>query len=744
MSKLLSLRKLKTALRNNMPMREFFMSATFRHHVEGIIKMVAERYNNAVIYFSPEWGGDVVAYTDNHRVVINLDNDLVNGLDDLDRRYLAVLGLLGHELGHVLWTDFGQIAAWHNSVLEGKFYGNYDPCFQGTVDEILAYKEDQVVVSFLVQVYHNAANILEDAYVNYRVSDTYTGTFNHALKMLHGIQFKDELESSGQDLPDLLNIILSVFVGHKMPEIAKKYKNEVAEIRGLVGDIEHKTEVEDRVAAYNNFFLYLWPWMKPVIDNIQKQEQQQEQQQQQGNGEGQEGEGQISSGQSSGNSSCRQSKRRQKSKSGGSSSGQQVAQNALDKMQKSSQEGQGKGIENEQKEKTGEEGKGQTGKTEKQNDASQDGENQNDGHQNGEEKRDDERKAENEQKEEGKNAENEDEKSEDSAKSESFSEVPASVKFDGHSGAADEFQNALEALLSDFAKEMSRKNTELAESLISEESAKEITDDKGSCHYNYRCSVNRKTGERKQMEYNIAAKNLIPISKRLQKSVGALMEDKLEGGCMKNLLRGNKINPAASASNDGRIFKRNCLPEQQDLAVSLLIDESGSMCGNRIEKALETAIIIEDFCAGLGVPVAITGHRDSYGCQIDEFIRFEDTGKNRKYNLAQLSAGGCNRDGLALRYCIKKLLERDEENKLMIIISDGRPNSDGYSGSVAAADLYGAKKELEKKGGKLIAAAIGEDKDAIHQIYRDSFLDITDLSTLPMKMVKLISHYLKD
>ena len=157
------------------------------------------------------------------------------------------------------------------------------------------------------------------------------------------------------------------------------------------------------------------------------------------------------------------------------------------------------------------------------------------------------------------------------------------------------------------------------------------------------------------------------------------------------------------------------------------------------------AIIIEDFCTGLNIPLSIVGHCDSGGrVQLRNYILFQDTNKNRKYNLAEMRAGGCNRDGFALGYCIKNLLEREEENKLMIIISDGRPNSTGYSGALAEKDLQSIKTEFERKGGRLIAAAIGDDRNTIKRIYGNSFLDVTDINNLPIKMASIISRYVQN
>ena len=108
-----------------------------------------------------------------------------------------------------------------------------------------------------------------------------------------------------------------------------------------------------------------------------------------------------------------------------------------------------------------------------------------------------------------------------------------------------------------------------------------------------------------------------------------------------------------------------------------------------------------------------------------------------------MSARSGNRDGAALRYVAERLMTRDEETKLLILISDGQPASRDYYGTDAEADLRGIKREYTNKGVTMFSAAIGDDKERIERIYQDGFLDITDLQILPMNLTRLISRYIK-
>lgn len=84
-----------------------------------------------------------------------------------------------------------------------------------------------------------------------------------------------------------------------------------------------------------------------------------------------------------------------------------------------------------------------------------------------------------------------------------------------------------------------------------------------------------------------------------------------------------------------------------------------------------------------------------------------------------------------------------EEVKILILVSDGQPAAPGYYGSAAEEDLRGIRQEYRRKGVLFIAAAIGEDKQNIERIYGDSFMDITDLNQLPVKLTAAVKRHMR-
>lgn len=247
-------------------------------------------------------------------------------------------------------------------------------------------------------------------------------------------------------------------------------------------------------------------------------------------------------------------------------------------------------------------------------------------------------------------------------------------------------------------------------------------------------------------QYDRIAESLLKISRRLQKQVQQILKDQRRGGRETGLLMGRRLLTRTLYHDDGRYFYKNRLPQDlPELAVALLVDESGSMsCADRITKARAASIIVYDFCKSLRIPVLVLGHTEiGRTVHIYSYAEFEARDANDCYRLMDMSARSDNRDGAALRYAAERLLRRPEGVKLLLTISDGQPCATGYYGTEAEADLRGIQREMTNRGVTLFAAAIGEDKDSIERIYGDGFLDIGNLDDLPVSLTRLIANRIR-
>ncbi len=199
-----------------------------------------------------------------------------------------------------------------------------------------------------------------------------------------------------------------------------------------------------------------------------------------------------------------------------------------------------------------------------------------------------------------------------------------------------------------------------------------------------------------------------------------------------------------------RIYRNQEIVRKVNTAVALLIDLSGSMSGERIEQARLCALCLYEFCHSAGIPILIYGHHiDKKHRRVQEetvflhsFAEF-DPDRNDRYRISSMDVRGCNRDGAALCFVGEKLAKRPEKIKLLFSISDGLPNATHYCGQRAEEDLLHIKESLEKKRITVLTAAIGSDKEAIQRIYKEGFLDISDIEQLPFLLPKQIMARIK-
>ena len=274
----------------------------------------------------------------------------------------------------------------------------------------------------------------------------------------------------------------------------------------------------------------------------------------------------------------------------------------------------------------------------------------------------------------------------------------------------------------------------------------------GDIHSGVNIRVNRIASVDPELveQYDAICNPLISISRQLQKSLLRQLKENRRGGKQTGLIMGRRLDAHALCRNDGKVFYKNNLPNEiPELAVGLLLDESGSMCScDRCTYARAAAIILYDFCESLEIPVMVYGHStDCYdgknSVELYSYAEFNGFDNDDKYRLMDISARGSNRDGAALRYVAEALSKRSEAVKLLILVSDGQPADTGYCGTAAEEDLRGIKQEYQRKGILFVAAAIGNDKQNIERIYGDSFLDITDLNQLPTKLTGVVKRHIR-
>lgn len=689
--------------------RQFFTSRLLAGHFEGIAAAYTRRYDyrrrvRVNLFWDPENGS--LAFTDNLVASINTGNSWVTETVGRKERYEIVCGLFAHEFGHILYTDFLSGQTLVNSFAAGKWYPE-PPEFTRRADQrneadLWEYvRQDPLKLKAVQYVVHELSNILEDGYVENRILLEFPGSLAYGLeavrakhfqKMLTVTQMKEqEVNGKGHIFATLEQMLLSYA---KFGEV--KYGDEpltderIQTVFSLLSDIDAlltEHNAKKRLNVTNLILVRCWPYIKDFCEKCKDEIAEK-----------------------------------------GSSDIEGEIEKQLASVVGKSKSGTGTGICPVKPSE--DDGASATAKARAKT-------------------HEEAAKTENaEQGEAEKDGEQEPERL-PLLETNSVS-VPegGGVEYnDTYAKEQDKRAAAdVERILNTMAEKAACRSLESERLEELNEFAQSIS--YGNVHAGVNIRVNRllEAGEMREEQYQAVAEPLLAISKQLQRSLLKELEDRRKGGKMKGLLFGRHLDGRTVYRNDGKTFYKKALPnETPQLSVALLLDESGSMYGDRVTYARAAAIILYDFCTNLGIPVMVYGHSTDWDDTVElySYAEFDTYDNADKYRIMDVSARSSNRDGAALRFVAERLAARTEDVKILILVSDGQPAANGYIGTAAEEDLRGIKQEYKRKGILFIAAAIGDDKENIERIYGESFLDITDLEELPAKLTSVVKRHIR-
>ena len=203
---------------------------------------------------------------------------------------------------------------------------------------------------------------------------------------------------------------------------------------------------------------------------------------------------------------------------------------------------------------------------------------------------------------------------------------------------------------------------------------------------------------------------------------------------------------------DQKVFQKTNPGKKQNFRIAFLIDESGSMDGQKMRNAIQTAYILASACRYVKVPVSIWGHNIFYddSMNLKKYLGFEDKSPKSLDKVFNATPGGCNHDGLAIWHVAKDLVahRKNDEKLLLFVLSDGAPNGAGkYYGEPAEKDishivsLFKKKYEVESFG--ITIETSDYEVEACKRIYGDNAIYISNSKDLPKKTIELLESLYK-
>lgn len=269
---------------------------------------------------------------------------------------------------------------------------------------------------------------------------------------------------------------------------------------------------------------------------------------------------------------------------------------------------------------------------------------------------------------------------------------------------------------------------------------------------NYQLAYAKKQRDKNKYAYydnhRIVKRNIAILTGILKKAMVLRQE------CTEVISDRGKLRPEllwkAGRSHDAKMFSKVMDQDNQEFVVDLLIDASGSQRARQEKVALQAYIIMEAL-SNAGIPHRVLSFCTFWDHTILQRFREYDDDASANEKIFSFTTSSNNRDGLAIKAAAYELMGREEDHKIMIILSDGRPydvimnrpnarNPQPYYGEYAVRDTGVEVRRLRQMGVSVLGVFVGEEQEleAEKMIFGKDFAYIRDISNFS----KIVGRYL--
>ena len=724
-------REIKRAIRkkrSDIHLRDIVRSKAFKDYITSGMLALFKKHRRSpnleyVVYYDE--ADQTTAKTDNKKIIVNAANSLFTKRDGLDEPLSVsvdhILGVMLHEAGHVLYTNFSVLRKYKEQFRKGELMvssiklSKEEKQSLKEINNLLNDNKSNVVLgvsltktkAFIYNIFDWLNNAVEDGRIENILldKDVDFGGYCNGLTCLRDKQKEEIVGSSIQGIQVYLNACFeyakygtsTTYAGGAFPELeaAKPIIDMMLDCNEAMKFTEYTVELI--CIAYPTL-------IKPLL--TEETDDQDNDDQSNDNSQGNSDNDESSD---SNNSDNNQS-------SGGSDNGKSNTESDSSDGSNEAEDNQEEADNNDSQEEAGED----------------EGDNSNS--QNSQEESDEEDEGDDSNSQSDSNKEDELDDIMDNLPETSPLPEYDNMGVESSDGSLEESMQPTPDFIGEAAKESVEKE-------VNDEINKMISDSTAPLG----CSKTTVVDDLPYAVLSLAQEEFLDDNRSLFKKIGREIENHLKSdmrtGSNKRKFSGKKFRAEKLVNRDYRYFENTATKRDiPETAVGILIDQSGSMYGKQIECARYAAMGMYKTLAELEhFDVAVYGHT----CGFDEVIinRYIDFGFKPKKPIEMLAgmyADGGNIDEIAVTALGERLKSQMVDKKIMIIISDGLPHSLIGHAETRLRDLV---KGYVKEGIHVFVAALGSDKAKIDKIYEDvSFIDITDPSELPTNMLRAIKR----
>ncbi len=249
---------------------------------------------------------------------------------------------------------------------------------------------------------------------------------------------------------------------------------------------------------------------------------------------------------------------------------------------------------------------------------------------------------------------------------------------------------------------------------------------------------------------NMMARNIEQLTDELRRSLNRRSEPEQNEAWSGSIIP-RYLWKVGRKEDPGRLFRKTVKRSASDFVVDILMDASGSQRDRQSQVALQ-AYIISEALSNNGVPHQITSFCSFWDYTILQRFRDYDAPREENKKILDYVTSSNNRDGLAIRAVGDSLLQRQEEGKVLIVLSDGKPNDiivnrpnsrnpQPYYGEYAVKDTAYEVRKLRSSGVCVLGVFTGKEKElmAEKKIFGKDFAYIRNIEGFS----KIVGRYLR-
>ena len=194
-----------------------------------------------------------------------------------------------------------------------------------------------------------------------------------------------------------------------------------------------------------------------------------------------------------------------------------------------------------------------------------------------------------------------------------------------------------------------------------------------------------------------------------------------------------------------KIFKQKIENKTLDAAITVLVDMSGSMGGDKAYYALASTLLLNEVCSTLGIPLEVIGFTDDYGAAYTDvplmfvYKAFSDLKVTNDQITKDFAKSSCfmsgNPDGENILWAHDRLIKRKEKKRLLVVMSDGSPAASKSSDGIEQF-THQVINEIEKAK-KIDIYGLGLCSNSVKHYYKRNDV-VNNPQDIPSKLLTLI------